>query len=142
MLTCSCLCGAVEFTIGAMPDQAINCYCRSCQKSHGAAFTTVLVVLPQYLSFIQGQHLVKRYPVSPTKTGRHICGQCGSKLYAETEAGRPLSVYATTLRDNSVVRVMAHANVADKAPYTVIQDGLPQFDGPLTRDEYMKLVSA
>ena len=140
MFKCSCLCGDVEFEIRANLSQAINCHCRSCRKSHGAPYVTVLVVLPENYEITKGAEKLCRLPSDKEKTGRYICSSCGSKLFTETAPGLPISVHASALVNEDLVNVMAHTNVGSKCPTVVIQDELPQFDGSITKEDYMELV--
>ncbi len=140
MFKCSCLCGDVEFEIKANPSHAINCHCRACRKSHGAPYVTVLVVLDENYEITKGSEKLTRLPSDTKKTGRYICSSCGSKLFTETAPGLPISVHTSTLVNEDVVKVMAHTNVESKCPSVVINDDLPQFEGSITKQEYMSLV--
>lgn len=139
MHSCSCLCGEVQFDIYTQLHHAIHCHCRDCRKSHGSPFITLFVVLPQYFTITKGQSHLKRYPENPVKTGRYVCDLCGSKLYAESEKGKPVSVYTSALLDDSAVRAMAHVNVESKCSTVVISDDLPQFAGQIGKEEFMAL---
>ena len=141
MYECSCLCRSVRFEIKANLNHAINCHCKSCRKSNGSQFVTVLVVLPDNLKFITGENKVKRFPVDESKTGRYVCEECGSKLFAEMAKGLPYSVYTSSLENEEEVQVMAHTNVGSKSPVCKINDNIPQFEGQISRDEYISLVS-
>lgn len=139
MFKCRCLCGDVEFEIRANPSHAINCHCRSCRKSHGAPYVTVLVVLSEHYEITKGVESLSRLPCEKQKTGRYICSSCGSKLFTETAPGLPISVYTSTLVNEELVKVIAHTNVESKCSTVVIQDDLPQFERSITKEDYMKL---
>lgn len=141
MHNCKCLCGDVEFEINSNLKQAINCHCKDCRKSHAAPYVTVLVVLPEYFKITKGQDKLQRYPADLNKTGRFICGSCGSKLYTESTPGRPLSVHTSALEQEEDVEVMAHVNIASKNPNYQFTDELPKFNGHITKDDYMALVA-
>lgn len=143
MYRCSCRCGSVKFEIAANLKQAINCYCQYCRKSHGSQYVTVVVVLPENFKLLHGENSLKRYPEDENKTGRIVCSKCGSQLYTETSNGLPLSVHVSALddeKDEHAVEVMAHTNIESKSPITTITDGLPQFSGCITKDDYMTLI--
>ena len=57
------------------------------------------------------------------------CAACGSPIYSHGENTKQVvSVRCGTLRQDPGVRLAYHAFVGSKAPWTDIQDGLPQFD--------------
>lgn len=93
----SCLCGMVNFEIKANLKHAINCHCKYCRKSHGSPYITILVVLPNNLTILSGENNLKRYPKDESKTGRIVCDNCGSHLYAESKKGLPVSVNTETV---------------------------------------------
>jgi len=140
MHQCRCLCGSVTFEIEANLNHAVNCHCKYCRRSHGSQYVTVLVVLPNNFNILSGEDCLKRYPEDENKTGRIVCSKCGSKLYAETKKGLPISVHTSVLEDESQVKIMAHTNIESKSPALTIVDDLPKFSGSITKDDYMKLV--
>ncbi|MDZ7867845.1 MAG: GFA family protein [Rheinheimera sp.] len=75
----SCLCGAVAYQLHGAPRRVSHCYCRMCQKQHGAAFATYLSLPATELQYTQGSSAVIRYQSSATVT-RGFCGHCGSSL--------------------------------------------------------------
>jgi hypothetical protein len=102
----SCLCGNVTYTCDADPIASANCHCRDCQRSSGAAFSTVVMV-PADSFQISGETLSIFQTVGDDhgKTAhRHFCSNCGSQLITRSE-GYPDVVFikAGTLNDSSLV---------------------------------------
>src|SRR5579859_2051039 len=103
----SCLCGNVTYTCDAEPIASVNCHCRDCQRSSGAAFMTVVVV-PEASVEIQGESL-SVFSVAGEDHGkgnhRHFCSNCGSQLITKPDAYPGLVfIKAGTLKDSSLVR--------------------------------------
>lgn len=103
----SCLCGNVTYTCDADPIASANCHCRDCQRSSGAAFSTVVMV-PEDSIDISGDTLAVFQTVGDDhgKTAyRHFCSNCGSQLITRSD-GFPGAVFikAGTLDDSSLVR--------------------------------------
>lgn len=74
----SCLCGASRFQLFPPTEYCSHCHCRSCRKSHGAAFVTWTSV-PEAQLQVQGADL-STYQSSPDVTWL-FCRLCGSQLF-------------------------------------------------------------
>lgn len=126
MLRGSCLCGGVRYEVAGPLRGALNCYCRMCQKAHGAAFRSRAGVKTADFRWTQGENLVTWYE---TSSGNHrgFCSVCGTKLLSRFDFdsvwyGLPLGA----LDDDPGVKPGRHVFVAYKAPWVEITDGLPQ----------------
>lgn len=75
----SCLCGAVRYEIRGPIDRTSNCWCKMCQKQHGAASGPYANVASSDLHWVQGAELIARYASSPG-VERTFCKVCGSTL--------------------------------------------------------------
>jgi hypothetical protein len=85
MLTGSCLCGAVAYTVDAPVERIAHCHCRTCRKTHGAAFSSVTAVPRDKFRWTRGQGLLAAWESSPGKF-RRFCSRCGSHIMAERTA--------------------------------------------------------
>ena len=128
MLAGSCLCGGVRYEINGPLRGALNCYCRMCQKAHGAAFRSRAGVKATDFRWTRGESLISWYETSP---GNHrgFCSVCGTKLLSRfdfdtTVYGLPLGA----LDDDPGVKPKRHVFVAYKAPWVEITDNLPQHE--------------
>jgi hypothetical protein len=104
-----CLCGAVRYHCDADPLATANCHCADCQKSTGAAFSTVVVVPSDALE-ITGETLSVYTTIGDDthqEARRHFCSACGSQLLTRA-AVSPGVVFikAGTLDDSSLVTPM------------------------------------
>jgi len=84
MLEGSCLCGAVVYRVAGDIDSASHCYCRMCQKQHGAAAGSYANVARAGLRIERGAELVTEY-ASSDQGRRSFCRVCGSTLFWRSE---------------------------------------------------------
>jgi hypothetical protein len=79
MYSGSCLCGAVRYRIDGKVDRTSNCWCKMCQKQHGAASGPYANVASTALTWTQGADAITRY-ASSADVERAFCSVCGSNL--------------------------------------------------------------
>jgi hypothetical protein len=82
MLSGSCLCGAVAYEVDAPAGSFVHCHCRTCRKTHGSAFLTVMPVPRSAFRWVRGEALLRSFESSPGKF-RRFCSTCGSHIFAE-----------------------------------------------------------
>jgi hypothetical protein len=75
----SCLCGGVRFEIDGTLMRSSHCYCRQCQKAHGAPFRTRARVRAADFRFLVGEELVSFCESTPG-THRGFCKVCGAPV--------------------------------------------------------------
>ncbi len=85
MLSGSCLCGAVAYEVDAPLERIVHCHCRTCRKTHGAAFSSVAAVPRGGFRWVRGQDVLSAFESSPGKY-RRFCSRCGSHIMAERTA--------------------------------------------------------
>lgn len=124
----SCLCGAVRYEITQELTNVGLCHCRSCRKASGSAYGANASLAREHFSLSDPQHRLREYESSPGKV-RVFCSNCGSPLYAYLRRNpESLRIRLGSLDTPFHGPPKAHAFVADKAPWEVIGDELPQFD--------------
>lgn len=130
----SCLCGQVQFELGANPGQFGYCHCRACQKASGSAHAANAPIARRHFRVMSGADAIREFESSPGKI-RAFCSGCGSPLYAflANSPGR-LRIRLGLLDTAFKARPKAHTWVAEKAPWDRIADMLPQFDTWAPRD--------
>ena len=123
----SCLCGAVTYAVPDAFAYAFYCNCGQCRRATGAAAKPFAGVPLAQVTLVQGHEHVLRHG----GTGAHDvhCGRCGSLLWSVVRDGAWAHVTLGTLVDSPSIRPSAHIFVGSKAPWDVIADGLPCFDG-------------
>jgi len=85
MLNGSCLCGGVAYEVEADLSRIAHCHCRTCRKTHGAAFSSVTAVPREKFRWTKGAELLGAFESSPGKF-RRFCTKCGSHVMAERVA--------------------------------------------------------
>lgn len=119
-----CLCEGIQFEISEAPQMMGICHCTRCQRFGGGAYSTVLVIHPDHLSFSQGEDLLHTYSQEGF-ADRAFCSTCGSSLYGQ--AGDMMFIEAGALAEDPEMRPGFHMMTAYKAPWDEITDELPQF---------------
>jgi len=124
-----CLCGQVRWRASAEPANVRVCHCRNCQRATGGPFFARAVFLAEAIER-RGETL--RWPTSP-RVDRLSCARCGTPVFSEPkDAPARIGVALATLDDPVALTPDMHIWVSAKLPWTVIDDGLPQFaEGPL-----------
>jgi hypothetical protein len=123
MLTGSCLCGSVKFTIDAVPQAPVACHCTQCRKQSGHYFASANVAKAALA--VTGEDAVAWY-ASSAKVRRGFCRHCGSFLFWDPPARDWISVAMGALEGPTGLALERHIFVADKGDYYTIGDGLPQ----------------
>ena len=128
MVTGSCQCQAVKFTVDALLPGLFKCYCEYCRKISGGAFQAV--VGASGLHITAGQELVSMYNVSGTYE-RHFCSKCHTFLYGQVTVapGIPPYVSAAALdADAATGRPIDHLFVRSKVAWHTIGEPGTQHD--------------
>ena len=71
-LTGACLCGSVKYTSSAEPVMTAVCHCKNCQKQTGTAFSIIVAVPEDSISFERGENL--REYLDTGETGFAVLG--------------------------------------------------------------------
>jgi len=127
MVTGSCLCGGVKFSISGELQPLQLCHCAQCRKAQGTAFATALPIKADAFTLLSGEDLLRHFESSPGKE-RAFCGRCGSPIYSR-RASRPvaLRIRAGLIDQPLPVRPAFHQHVASKANWWNIADDIKQF---------------
>lgn len=131
ILTGKCYCGAVQY---AVPDEfryAMICHCSNCRRTTGSAFKPFAGIERAKFSVTQGGDGLLIY--GGDKAHDAHCGTCGSLLYSVVREAAWVHVTLGTLVDAPSIRPACHIFVGSKAPWDTINDGLPQYEGHVTR---------
>jgi len=127
MLRGSCLCGRVKYEVNGKPLLMYHCHCGACRAASGASYVTNVAFPVASLRITSGAGFLGAYESSPGKK-RYFCSSCGSPIYSHGQSTKEyVSVRSGTLLDDPGIRPSYHAYVAFKAPWVVINDGLPQY---------------
>jgi hypothetical protein len=126
MLTGSCLCGDVSFTVETAAITVSGCNCGQCRKSSGnygasAEFAADGVIFGADATL----HWYRSSPIAR----RGFCGRCGSRLFWQEDGNPHLWIALGALDPPTGLRIERHIFVADKPDWYKIDDGRPQHPG-------------
>jgi hypothetical protein len=131
MLTGSCLCGSIRYTVSAPVTDLRACHCTNCQKSSGAS-GTVNAVLPS-AAFKLTQGTPKRFD-SKADSGRilyrYFCGDCGSPIYSQRATNPDIVVVrAGSFDSGEGMKITTHIWTKSALPWSTIDPTAKQFPG-------------
>ena len=126
MLTGSCLCKSVRYTITDDPMDMQYCHCSICRKAHASAFSVGASIPAISFTLIEGEGLLGSYESSAGKH-RKFCIQCGTHLFA-VQSSKPdkIRLRIATLDSKIMVKPNKHLHVSSKAEWHSITDNLEQ----------------
>jgi hypothetical protein len=126
-LSGKCFCGAVEYAVADEFLYAANCHCSNCRRTTGSAFKPFAGIERDKLVLTKGGADLMIY--GGDEGNNTHCKHCGSLLYSVVRAGAFVHVAMGTLVDDPTIRPNRHIFVGSKAPWFIITDDLPQFEG-------------
>jgi hypothetical protein len=133
MLAGECFCGAVRYAVADAFAYALNCHCSNCRRTTGSAFKPFAGIARDKLRVTGGDNDLMIYG---DQTGHDAhCRRCGSLLYSVVRNGAFVHVAMGTLVDDPSIRPTVHIFVGSKAPWYVISDDLPQYQGHVVTKE-------
>ena len=121
--TGSCFCGAVAYRAASLGPIG-HCHCRTCQKTHFAAFATTARVPRADFAWTRGQDVVAHIESTPGKK-RHFCPKCGSHLIAEWTAQDAVILRVASLDTPLPSKAVLHIWTSHQAAFFDFDDGLP-----------------
>ncbi len=127
ILAGECFCGAVRYAVADAFAYALNCHCSNCRRTTGSAFKPFAGIERDKFRVTDGGNDLMTYGEENGHDAH--CRRCGSLLYSVVREGAFVHVAMGTLVDDPSIRPTAHIFVGSKAPWHVITDGLPQYQG-------------
>lgn len=123
----SCHCGKVVFEINGSLSDVNYCYCETCRKLSGGAYSVVTRVSSDKFNVIRGNELLHTYESSPGKE-RYYCNVCCSPIYV-TVKSQPefVRIRLGVLDFEPKVNIVGHIWVSEKPKWYSINDLLPQY---------------
>jgi len=126
--TGSCLCGGVQYVLGAELGAIEVCYCQMCRKASGGPLATNAPIAAAAFHLTAGRELLAEYESSPGES-RVFCAKCGSPIYSRQLAKPELvRIRVGTISEPLNVRPAANYYVGSKCNWWDIHDALPSFD--------------
>jgi len=131
MLTGSCLCGAIRYTVNAPITELRACHCTHCQKASGASGSVNAAVPSSAFKLTQGTPKRHTGVADSGRTlHRYFCGDCGSPIYSQRAATPELMmVRAGTLDDSSSLKISTNIWTKSARGWGYIDPASKQFPG-------------
>jgi len=127
MVSGTCLCGGVRFSVEGELAPIQVCHCGQCRRAQGTPFATNLPVAREHFHLEAGEALLVRYESSPGKR-RVFCGRCGSPVFSERDTlPGVLRLRAGLLQGPLDTQPAWHFHVGSKCNWWPIDDDLPQY---------------
>ena len=128
-LTGSCQCGAITFTIEAPSLFTYACFCHSCQKRTGSAFSMGLVV-PTAALQVDGELTAwSRTSDQGVTNTRYSCADCGNIIYGTGDSNPELAkLQAGLLDDTSTLEPEVYMWASSKQPWVTLPENARPFD--------------
>ncbi len=127
-----CECGAVRYEVNGPLRKVAYCHCGQCRRTSGH-YVAATACATDDLDITEDSGLVW-YESSDT-ADRGFCGVCGSSLFYRPAHGRHMSIMAGTVKTPTGLKASAHIFMGDASDYYSVDDGVPQFQGDVPRDE-------
>jgi hypothetical protein len=131
MLTGSCLCGAIRYTISQPVTELRACHCTACQKVSGAG-GTVNALLPSS-AFKVTHGTPKRFTMkadSGRTLHRFFCGECGTPIYSQREQTPEMVVVRAGAFDNpGEMHIGGHIWTKSARPWSYIDPAATRHPG-------------
>jgi hypothetical protein len=125
MLEGSCGCGRIRYAVDGELGAVVNCHCRTCRKTHAAAFNTSSRIPRARFRWTQGESELAAFESTPGKK-RFFCPRCGAHLMAAWDGSPDVVVRVGSLDSDPGARPRLHIWTSHKAPWHAIADALPQ----------------
>ncbi len=125
----SCQCGAITLCLKTEPLLTYACFCTSCQKRTGSAFSMGLIV-PTAALDVQGELTAWSRTSDKGRTNtRYSCADCGNIIYGVDDSGMDLAkVQAGLLEDTSHIEPEIYLFARSKQPWITLPERARPFD--------------
>ncbi len=132
MVTGTCLCGGVHFTIDGTLTPIQYCHATRCRKATGAACAAELAARAADFRWMRGEALVAVYEApllrEPPPYRHAFCRVCGSPLPVALEGTDLVVLHAGVLDGDVDARAFQHIFVGQNPSWHTITDALPRFE--------------
>lgn len=125
MLTGSCCCKKIKFSLSAQPSMMGTCHCSRCRK---VGASVIIFVEKESLKIIEGREFIKTYhPEEGYKYKRDFCINCGTSLGEMTSEESSFPIPANIIDDEIEIENSFHEFLSEKPKWLKICDDARQF---------------
>ena len=124
--TGGCLCGAVRYTTSWPPLMVGTCHCKHCQRQAGSAFSILVAVPRDGLTFEGTLTQYDDDSASGNPVYRKFCGTCRSPVFTETPGGDAqgmMFIKAGTLDESKDLVPTVHFWTSSAQDWVILPDG-------------------
>lgn len=124
-----CACRSVRYKFNSIPTRTINCHCRDCQRSSGAAMATVTCIAKEDF-LISGTTSFYSYTGDSGKPAiRYFCPTCGNPIYSELKS-KPSFVFIriASLDSPEIFTPSMQIYMSSALPWVCHQEELEMFE--------------
>jgi hypothetical protein len=119
----SCRCGKVSYSTSAEPVFAGICHCKTCQKSTGTAYATVVAVPAPTLTVTGSTKQFDDVADSGKATHRSFCFECGSTVTQWADAMPGITMVAAgTIDDPESIKPTMQIFCDSAMPWATVAD--------------------
>lgn len=129
MITGSCCCGDVAFTIKDCFSNFYFCHCKQCKKLTGTAHASNLFTSPDNINWTCGEDKIKRYDHQERSFSKAFCENCGSGLPFLSKDEKSLIVPAGSLNEESSKKLDAHIFYSEQTEWHKSSLAAAKFSG-------------
>lgn len=128
-LTGSCQCGAIALTVDAPALLTYACFCYSCQKRTGSAFSMGLIVPTDNLQVSGELSAWSRVSDKSATNTRYSCADCGNIIYGIGDSSPSLAkLQAGLLDDTRSLEPEVYMWASNKQPWVILPQRARPFD--------------
>ncbi|GIU50888.1 aldehyde-activating protein [Shewanella sairae] len=125
LLNGSCLCGAIQYQVNAVPFDADLCHCRQCQKSTGSVVGAWMDFKREQVNWLNQQP--KEY-ASSEHVRRGFCQHCGTQIsFRDLRYPDYLTLSISSLDDPSSISPNYHIYTNSQLKWLTIVDEYPKY---------------
>ena len=117
VLTGSCCCGSVSFSLSDKFSRFYFCHCEQCRKLTGSAHASNLFTSPENIKWERGLDKTKRFDHPTRSFSQVFCTECGSGLPFVSQSGKFLIVPAGSLNQEPTKAVDAQIFCNEQAKW-------------------------
>jgi hypothetical protein len=118
----------VRFTVKRERLWAYACHCTQCQKQSASAFGLAVPVRREDFHVEGPTNYWSRSTFSGGRTDCHFCTDCGSRVFHAGSRGQVVTVKGGAFDEVKDLEPRAHLWVSMKLPWTVIPEGIEQYE--------------
>ena len=128
ILSGSCLCGAVRYTVSGAAQRFYHCHCSRCRKASGTGHASNLFVQGS-LTWNSGQELIRAFKLPEAERFTNsFCEVCGSRMPRFIEKLGMVFIPAGSLDDEPDIRPQARIFLDSRAKWSCDESVLPGFE--------------